>query len=71
VYLNCFEQQQRQEEVALVTGNEADQPGLRDRLPSGEGQCTDLNLGVALLVVGMGVVTVVFVDPPAVAQADG
>jgi hypothetical protein len=72
VQLDRFQQQQREEQVPLVAG---DEPGHRAAfgfgLPGGERQRTDVEVGVLVLGVGVGVVAVVFVDPPAVAQPDG
>ena len=46
-------------------------PRLARAWRGGERQRADRDVGVLVLVVGVGVVTVVLVDPPAVAQPDG
>src|SRR5215216_7218402 len=68
VQVGCFQQQQGEEQPALVAGNQPDQPMLGAGLVGGEGQGGDADVGVQVLVVGVGVVGVVLGDPPAEAD---
>lgn len=65
-----FQEQHREEQPGLLTG----QPGVRSAahagLVLGEGDRAVGDVGVAVDVVGVGMVTVVLGDPPAVAEAD-
>src|SRR5215211_6257143 len=70
VQVGCFQQQQGEEQPALVAGDEADQPMLGAGLVGGEGQGGDADVGVQVLVVGVGVVGVVLVHPPVEAHPD-
>ena len=54
----------------LVAGEQPDQPVPGAGLAVGEGQRGDADVGVQVLVVGVGVVGVVLGDPPAVADPD-
>ena len=68
---SAFEQQHREEQGGLVAGDpapDAAAPGAGLRL--GEHDATGIDVRVAVDVVGVGVVAVVLVDPPAVAQPD-
>src|SRR5215216_8023147 len=70
VQVGCFQQQQGEEQPALVAGNQPDQPMLGAGLVGGEGQGGDADVGVQVLVVGVGVVGVVLVHPPVEAHPD-
>ena len=65
-----LQQQQREEQPGLVAGEQPDQPVPGAGLAVGEGQRGDADVGVQVLVVGVGVVGVVLGDPPAEADPD-
>jgi hypothetical protein len=61
-------QQQREESPCLVAVEQTGDGPACLGLPGGEHQCAGADVGVLVLVVGVGVVAVVLVDPPAVAE---
>lgn len=66
---DAFEEREREEEPRLIAGEPAPEAGAVRRLPAGEDQHVGFDVGVLVDVVGVGVVPVVFVVPPAIAQA--
>src|SRR5919106_2588230 len=70
VQVGGLQQQQGEEQPALVAGQQPDQPVLGAGLVGGEGQGGDADVGVQVLVVGVGVVAGVLGDPPVEADPD-
>ena len=67
VQVQAFEHQQREEQRGLVASDQpAQTPMPGGDLPGGECEHTVTDVWVVALVVGVGVVPVVLVDPPAV-----
>ena len=65
-----FAEQQREEQVRLVAERQPGHAPAGARLRGGEGQRTDGDVRIRAFLVGVRVMAVVLVDPPAVAQPD-
>jgi hypothetical protein len=70
VQADRFAEQQREEQVRLVAERQPGRAAASARLRGGEGQRAGGDVRVRALGVGMGMVPVVLIDPPAVAQPD-
>ena len=71
VELDGLQHQQREEQVPLMARDEPGQAALGARLAGRERQRADVDVRILFLLVRVGVVAVVLVDPPAVAEPDG
>jgi hypothetical protein len=65
-----FEEQQRKEEGCLMGRDESERAALPFRLRVAPREHISLNIGVAVEVVGVPVVSIVFIHPPAVTKTD-
>jgi hypothetical protein len=70
VQVEAFWEQQREEQECLVLRQPPQEAALAPALARGERERGDVEVGVGVLDVGVGVVAGVFADPPPVAQAD-
>ena len=64
------QREERHRPVDLLSGNQARQAAFGGGLGGREGQQGQVNVGVQVGVIGVGVVLVVFLDPPAEADAE-
>ena len=64
-----LEQQEREEEIALVADDQARDANLGPGLRLGEGDHREVDVGVEVQLVGVAVVQVVLVDPPGPARS--
>src|SRR5882757_10375311 len=70
VQAEAFQQQQREEQRRLMLGYPAGQSTLGVALAFGEGEQLDVQVGIVVLVIGVGVMAIVLLDPPRIAETD-
>src|SRR5690606_16731535 len=70
VELNSLEQQQREEEPRLMFGHPTQRTARVAGVLGAPSDHTNADVGVVILMIGVRVVSVVFVDPPAVAHPE-
>jgi hypothetical protein len=70
VQVGRLQEQQGEEQPALVAGDQPDQPVFGAGLVDGEGECGDADVGVEVFVIGVAVVAVVLAHPPVEADTD-
>src|SRR5215218_3163567 len=68
-HVERFQQQKREEQVGLVFEHNPRKPPLAVGLFLRKGEDREVNVGVEFVVVGIGVMLVVLVDPPPTAKA--